>query len=228
MRTPPTPSKARSVRVVVIRGSVNPIIRPGAVPAAVPGSVVDVRRWVGEAEIPRMLVGTHYIAVPLGHEEGTGAAVHQVSESHATLPGAVRLDGSIALAGNRWSVAAGAGRRCSGDQPCGHQHASQSSDDAALHRFLPSHRRWTLLSAWVQIPSTAQPATMTLPIMRLVFAAFGAVIRSDEKWPTTPGHGCDADHVFGSLAAITSRCSMDGGWVNSSPACASTSALAAR
>jgi hypothetical protein len=35
-------------------------------------------------------------------------------------------------------------------------------------------------------------------------------------------------HLFGSLAAITSRRSMDGGWVNSSPACASTSALAAR
>jgi hypothetical protein len=35
-------------------------------------------------------------------------------------------------------------------------------------------------------------------------------------------------HLFGSLAAITSRCSMDGGWVNISPACASASALAAR
>ncbi len=31
------------------------------------GSVVDVRRWVGEGEIPGVLVRTHEIAMPLGH-----------------------------------------------------------------------------------------------------------------------------------------------------------------
>jgi hypothetical protein len=33
----------------------------------VPGSVVDVRRWVGEGEIPRVLVRTHQIAALVGH-----------------------------------------------------------------------------------------------------------------------------------------------------------------
>jgi hypothetical protein len=36
MRTPPTPSKVCSVRVVVIRGSVDPIARRGAAPLEEP------------------------------------------------------------------------------------------------------------------------------------------------------------------------------------------------
>ena len=78
----------------------------------VPGSAVDVRWWVGEGEIGRMLVGTHQIAVPFGHEVGTGAVRNQAGNCHATLPGAVGLDRSIALADYGSSVlAAGAGRR---------------------------------------------------------------------------------------------------------------------
>jgi hypothetical protein len=30
-------------------------------------SVVNVRRWVGEGEIPRMLVGTHHVAASVGY-----------------------------------------------------------------------------------------------------------------------------------------------------------------
>ncbi len=122
------------------------------------GSVVDVHRRVSEGEIPRVLVGTHDIAAPVGRQEGTGAARHQADKSHATLPGAVRLDGSIAFADDAGPavLAAGVGRRRCGDQPSGHQHGSQSSDDAVLHGCLPSHRRWRVAEySCRQTPSTA-------------------------------------------------------------------------
>ena len=73
---------------------------------------INVRWWVGETEIPRMLVRTYHIAMPLGRQEGTGPAVDQVRHCHATLPRAVRLDGSVAPAEDGSPVlAAGAGRR---------------------------------------------------------------------------------------------------------------------
>lgn len=79
---------------------------------AVPGSLVDVRRWVSEIQTPRMLFRTHQIAAPLRHKVGAGAATRPVRKCHTTLPGAVWLDGSIALAQNGSSIpAAGAGRR---------------------------------------------------------------------------------------------------------------------
>src|SRR3982074_2347584 len=126
-----------------------------------PCSVVDVRRWVGEGEIPGALVWTRQIAMLDGDQVGAGAAWNQLGNCHATLPGAVRLDGSIALADNGSPIlAARAGRRRYGDQLCGHQPGNRSSADAALHGCLPSHRRWGVAEflGW-QIPSTAQPAT---------------------------------------------------------------------
>jgi hypothetical protein len=95
------------------------------------GSVVDVRWRVSVGESQRMLVRAHQFAVwvPLV----TGAAMRR-GDYHAALPGAVGLDGSIALAGNEPSVlAAGAGRRRRGDQPSGHQQDGQSSDYAVSH-----------------------------------------------------------------------------------------------
>jgi hypothetical protein len=97
---------------------------------------------------------------------------------HATLPAAVRLHRSIALTDNGSAVlAAGAGRRRYGDQLGGHQQDNRSSKDAALHRCLPSHRRWGVAESlgW-QIPSTAQPATNDATACATGFVAFEDVI----------------------------------------------------
>jgi len=77
----------------------------------VQGSVVNVRRWVSKGETPRVQVRAHQIAAPV--VEGTAAATPRGEKLHATLPGAVGLDGSIALADSDSSVlAAGVGRGC--------------------------------------------------------------------------------------------------------------------
>ena len=76
---------------------------------------VDVGGWVVEGK-----TGTHHIAAPLGHQVDAGAATGRVGEYHATLPSAVGLDGSIALAENGPAVqAAGVSRRGRRDQPRG-------------------------------------------------------------------------------------------------------------
>ena len=102
----------------------------------VPGSVVDARRWVSEGETPRMQVRTHQIAAVVVVVTGATTTRRVEVEYHASLPGAVGLDGSIASADREASIeAAGAGRRRCCDQPSGDQHGSQSSDDAVLHGF---------------------------------------------------------------------------------------------
>src|ERR1700683_4199029 len=74
------------------------------------GSVVNVRRWVVEGETQGMLVGAHPLTG--GRPLGNGAANRPPADCDATLPGAIRLDGSITFAGNASSVqAARAGRR---------------------------------------------------------------------------------------------------------------------
>ena len=58
-----------------------------------------------------MLVRTHQIAARVAYAVGQAAAATRRAKHHATLPGAVRLDRSIALADNDPSVlTAGAGR----------------------------------------------------------------------------------------------------------------------
>jgi hypothetical protein len=60
--------------------------------------VVDVRRWVNEGKTPRVLVRTQPLAVCIGEVIGGGAGQPAIGlgKRHATSPGAVRLDGSIA------------------------------------------------------------------------------------------------------------------------------------
>lgn len=98
--------------------------------------VVDVRRWVRVGKPQRRWQArAHHLAARLGNVGDVGpVAKDRGLRRHAALPGAVILDGSIALPDNeRSSVqAAGAGRGCRGDQPSGHQYRSESSDDVVL------------------------------------------------------------------------------------------------
>ena len=121
------------------------------------GSVVDVRRWVIECHTPRVQVRAHQIAALVRGEVTvivTGQAPVRRVEYHATLPGAVRLDGSVALADGPWSSvpAAGAGGGRCADQAACHQCGGQPCDEVKLHG-------------------------MTLPLGWAWFAAFDVVIR---------------------------------------------------
>src|ERR1700757_3400076 len=89
--------------------------------AAIGTSVVDVRRRVSEGETPRVQVRAHHIAAPVA-PEAVAAAAPRGPKFHAPLPGAVRLDGSIALTGSKGSSesAAGVGLRRRGEQACRH------------------------------------------------------------------------------------------------------------
>jgi hypothetical protein len=87
-----------------------------------------------------MQVSAHQIAAVVEHAVivcGAGRGAICRVKYHATLPGAVRLDGSIAPAGNVSSVqAAGAGPGRYVNKPSGDQCGGRSCDDVLLHGSL--------------------------------------------------------------------------------------------
>jgi hypothetical protein len=101
----------------------------------VSGSVVDVRRRVIEGETPRVQVKTHRIAAVADRAVGQAATAIRLVKYHATLPGAVRLDGSIALADNESCsvLAARAGR---GAEPISHPAISAAASPPAMYCFM--------------------------------------------------------------------------------------------
>jgi hypothetical protein len=101
----------------------------------VSGSVVDVRRRVIEGEAPRVQVKTHRIAAVADRAVGQAATAIRLVKYHATLPGAVRLDGSIALADNESCsvLAARAGR---GAEPISYPAISAAASPPAMYCFM--------------------------------------------------------------------------------------------
>jgi len=117
-----------------------------------------------------MLVRTHHIAARVAHAVGQAAAATRRAKYHATLPGAVRLDGSIAPADRESSVqAAGAGRGAESISP---PDITTAASPATMYCLMAL--------------SFTSPLAMNLLVTWAAFAAFDGSLPSRPAIVTSP------------------------------------------